>query len=218
VRTSASQRRQLDGVLMQDMANLEKAGFHPTANLLTSRIWPTWGRGLGLSGGSMLALVNRELKSLRIEGWVSDRIYPKPRDSRSSAWGLTDAGLARFGLRRGGSQAPPPPSSAGPRQAAGGAHPNASGAAGHGGAAGQGSAHHGPDQRPEVPKSVYEAAILMGVSPLAPPERIDDAYRRWAKTLHPDRNPNPADSTEQLKRVNAARELLLAYSRSRPKR
>ena len=217
MKTTPGQRRQLDGILMQDMANIEKAGFHPTADMLTSRIWPVWGKGLGLSGGSMLGLVNRQLKSLRIEGWVSDRIYPKPRDSRAPAWGLTDAGLARFGLRRGSSPPSPPPNP-GPRQAAGGGNPNASGAGGQRGATGQGTAYHGPDPRPEVPKSVYEAAILMGVSPLAPPERIDDAYRRWAKTLHPDRNPSPADSTDQLKRINAARELLLAFSRSRPKR
>ena len=65
---------------------------------------------------------------------------------------------------------------------------------------------------------MYEAAVLMGVSPLDPAERIDDAYRRWAKSLHPDRNPNPADSTDQLKRINAARELLIAFSRSRLRR
>ena len=218
MKTSPGQRRQLDGILMQDMANLEKAGFHPTADLLTSRIWPIWGKGLGLSGGSMLGLVDRQLKSLRIEGWVSDRIYPKPRDSRARAWGLTDAGLARFGLRRGSSQPQPPPPNSGPRQATGGGRPNASGVGGQRGAAGQGTARHGTDPRPEVPKSVYEAAILIGVNPLAPPERIDDAYRRWAKTLHPDRNPNPADSTDQLKRINAARELLIAFSRSRPRR
>ena len=164
----------------------------------------------------MLGLVNRQLKSLRIEGWVSDRIYPKPRDSRAPAWGLTDAGLARFGLRRGRSPPPPPPPNPGPRQAAGGGNTKESGAGGQRGATGQGTAHHGP--RPEVPKAVYEAAILMGVSPLAPPEQVNDAYRRWAKILHPDRNPSPADSTDQLKRINAARELLLEFSKGRPKR
>jgi DnaJ-like protein len=219
MKTTPSQRRQLDGILMQDMATLEKASFHPTADLLTRRLWPVWGKGLGLSGGSMLGLVNRQLKSLKIEGWVSDRIYPKPQDSRAPAWGLTDAGLAKFGLRRGGSQPPPPPPpNYGPRQTPGSGHPKSPGAGGKPGATGQGTAHPGPDARPEVPKSVYEAAVLLGVSPLAPPERIEDAYRRWAKSLHPDRNPNPGDSTNQLKRINGARDLLLEFSRSRPRR
>lgn len=214
MKTTLSQRRQLDGILMQDMATLEKAGHPPTADLLTRRLWPIWGRALGLSGGAMLGLVGRQLKSLKIEGWVSDRIYSKPADSRASAWGLTDAGLARFGLRRGAPQAPSPPPGFGSHQAGGGGASASPGAGGHQSATGQGSPR-GPDPRPEVPKSVYEASILLGVSPLATPEQIDDTYRRWAKSLHPDRNPNPGDSTDQLKRINRARELLLEFSRSR---
>lgn len=219
MKTTHSQRRQLDRILMQDMANLEQAGYHPTADLLTRRIWPVWGRGLGLSGGSMLGLVNRQLKSLKIEGWVSDRIYPRPQDSRASAWGLTDAGLSQFGLRRGKPQttSPPPPSS-GSRKDAGGGQPGAAGTGGQRGAPNQGASRHGSDPRPEVPKSVYEAAVLLGVSPLAASDVIEDTYRRWAKSLHPDRNPNPGDSTDQLKRINAARERLLEFSRSRLRR
>lgn len=212
--TTPGQRKQLDGILLQDMATLEKAGFHPTADLLTRRLWPIWGKGLGVSGGSMLGLVNRELKSLIIEGWVSERIYPRPKGSRAPAWGLTDAGLARFGLRRARPQPPPrPPPSQRSRQAPGGGHQNPPGVGGRPGTAGQDTPHHSSDPKPEVPRPVYEAAVLLGVSPLAAPDRIEDAYRRWAKSLHPDRNPNPGDSSDQLKRINSARDLLIEFSK-----
>jgi hypothetical protein len=217
MKTTLGQRRQLDQILAQDMATLEKAGYHPNAELLTRRLWPVWGKELGISGGSMLGLVNRQLRSLKVEGWVSDKIYPKLPGSRVSAWGLTDAGLASFGLRRGVPQQPPPPPAAGSHQTAGGGATGSNRAGSRHGATGDGFSAR-PDTRPEVPRPVYEASVLLGVSPLAAPEQVEEAYRRWAKTLHPDRNPNPGDSTEQLKRVNGARDLLLQYSRSRQRR
>lgn len=67
----------------------------------------------------------------------------------------------------------------------------------------------------EPPQNVYDAAVLLGVRVSDPPEVIEAAYRRWVKTLHPDRNPSPRDATDQLQRVNNAREILQEYSRTR---
>ena len=67
------------------------------------------------------------------------------------------------------------------------------------------------------PQNVYDAAVLLGVQVFDPPEVIEAAYRRWVKTLHPDRNPSPRDATDQLQRVNSAREILQEYSRTRRK-
>jgi len=65
------------------------------------------------------------------------------------------------------------------------------------------------------PQKVYDAAVLLGVDVADPPEVVEAAYRRWVKTLHPDRNPSPRDATDQLQRVNNAREILQEYSRTR---
>jgi hypothetical protein len=70
-----------------------------------------------------------------------------------------------------------------------------------------------PDEAP--PQEVRDAALILGVSVSDSPEKIRAAYIRWAKTLHPDRNPSPVDSSEQLKRINNAKEILLEYSRDR---
>lgn len=67
----------------------------------------------------------------------------------------------------------------------------------------------------KVPQRVYEAAVLLGVQVSDSPEVIDRAYKRWVKTLHPDRNPSPGDATQQMQRINDARDLLLEYSRNR---
>jgi hypothetical protein len=220
MKTTPAQRKQLDGALLTDMVKLEQAGVHPTASILSTRLWPAgWGRHLGLSGGSFLGLINRQLESLKIEGWVSDRIYPKVTGSRARTWGLTVAGLAQFGLSRGG-QPPPtqPPPSNGARQTHNPGHSRSPGGGGQSSAQWSGTRRRNPDPRPEVPRSVYEAAVLLGVNPLAGTAEINEAYRRWAKSLHPDRNPSPQDSAEQLKRINGARDLLLDFSGTRQRR
>lgn len=219
MKTTPAQRQQLDGILLRDILALEKAGFRPTSMMLATRYWPVWGKQLGLSGETMLSLVNRRLKSLKIEGWVSDHIYPRLPGSRAPAWGLTDAGLGHFGHRRGGPTNPsqPPPSSD-PRHGQGSGYRAQPGGGSHQSTSGQESARRAPDTRPEVPRAVYEASVLLGVSPLASPEQIQGAYRSWAKSLHPDRNPNPQEAAEQLKRINGARDLLLEFLRTRAQR
>ena len=75
-----------------------------------------------------------------------------------------------------------------------------------------------PEQNADLgkpPQKVYDAAVLLGVRVTDPPEAVEAAYRRWVKTLHPDRNPSPRDATDQLQRVNNAREILQEYSRTR---
>ena len=44
---------------------------------------------------------------------------------------------------------------------------------------------------------------VLGVDAAAPPGEIDNRYRELAKSLHPDRNPDPADQ-ERFKQVSAA--------------
>lgn len=68
------------------------------------------------------------------------------------------------------------------------------------------------------PPDVHEAAVVLGVKVSDSPQAIDIAYKRWVKTLHPDRNPSPTDATQQLQRINNARDILLRYSSRRKTR
>jgi DnaJ domain len=211
VRTTDAQRRQLDRILLHDIALLEKSRLVPTPAMLAKRLWPVWGAKIGLPGGSMLALVKRQLQSLKIEGLVG-QYYGWGRNSDVQGWGLTGRGLARFGLFRplspeGSGTAhypfprvtPPPPPD----------HPRAQTQTNNS------NSNEPAKPRVEVSREVFAAATLLGVSPLDTPERIQEAYRRWAKSLHPDRNPNPGDATKQLQRINAARDLLIEFANSR---
>jgi len=54
-------------------------------------------------------------------------------------------------------------------------------------------------------KTPYE---ILGVAPDAPPGDIRKAYRKLAKKLHPDLNPNDAAAETRFKEVSAAYELL----------
>jgi DnaJ-domain-containing protein 1 len=66
----------------------------------------------------------------------------------------------------------------------------------------------------ETPSRDYlDAAAILGVDVTDSVQVIEKAYRSWAKSLHPDRNPNPKDSEQQLKRINNARDTLLEYKR-----
>jgi curved DNA-binding protein CbpA len=49
---------------------------------------------------------------------------------------------------------------------------------------------------------------LLQVEPLAPPEEINAAVRRLARTFHPDRNGSPR-ATQEMQVVNAVRDLLI---------
>ena len=66
----------------------------------------------------------------------------------------------------------------------------------------------------EPPQAIHDAAVLLGVKVSDSAEEIDRAYKGWVKTLHPDRNPSPY-ATDQLKRVNIARDTLLEYLKRR---
>jgi len=67
----------------------------------------------------------------------------------------------------------------------------------------------------EPPRTVLDAAALLGVDPTDSSEVVDRAYRSWARLLHPDVNPNTKEATKQMQRVNHARDVLLEYARRR---
>lgn len=58
---------------------------------------------------------------------------------------------------------------------------------------------------------------LLGLLPDAPAEAIRQAYRRQAALIHPDRQPpaRKAAAAEQMRQLNAARDLLLDPARRR---
>ena len=49
---------------------------------------------------------------------------------------------------------------------------------------------------------------ILGVARTASPEDIRKAYRRLAKTLHPDLNPGNKDAEERFKELSGANDLL----------
>ena len=205
---SKTHRAELDNQLIREIAFFETNRFVPTASALAQRFWPGWGPTLGLSGAQMLAQIKRQFQSLKIEGRVDDRVYGRGRNSNVQGWGLSDKELLRFRLFRPvvppgqhrfpvpiSQQSPPPP-------------PGPSG--------GKPTGTSVPQRPlPEVPRDVFAAASLLGVNPLDSPDRINQVYRDWAKSLHPDRNPSAAEATRQLQRINAARDLLLRFADSR---
>ena len=59
---------------------------------------------------------------------------------------------------------------------------------------------------PSQTQEVFRARKLLGVSPSATRAQINDAHRRMAARLHPDRGGSDA----RLAEINTARDLLLA--------
>jgi hypothetical protein len=72
-----------------------------------------------------------------------------------------------------------------------------------------------PSKPSGPPRAVSDAAVLLGVNVSDSQETIEAAFRSWARTLHPDRNPNPKDATRQFQRVSNARDVLIEYARHR---
>lgn len=65
----------------------------------------------------------------------------------------------------------------------------------------------------DPPRKVLDAAALLGVNATDSLEVIDAAYKSWAKSIHPDVNPNKKDATKQFQRINSAHDTLLEYKR-----
>jgi hypothetical protein len=68
-----------------------------------------------------------------------------------------------------------------------------------------------------APRKCLDAAAVLGVRLTDSVDVIEAVYRSWAKSLHPDRNPNPKGAEQQLKRINNARDVLLEYKRDHRK-
>lgn len=77
---------------------------------------------------------------------------------------------------------------------------------------GRSSSPPAPPRR-ETPRSVLDAAALLGVEVNDSVEVVESAYREWAKLLHPDVNRNLRAATRQMQRINHARDTILAHKR-----
>ena len=62
-----------------------------------------------------------------------------------------------------------------------------------------------PAQREWFEKDYY---AVLGVPATATPKEITKAYRKLARELHPDKNPNNAAAEERFKEVSAAYDVL----------
>lgn len=90
VRTTDSQRAELDGRILREMALMESNHEPPCAHRIAERLWEGWGTANRLSGGSLLSLVKRRLESLRIER--KTRPDGVGMNSDVQVWKLTEAG------------------------------------------------------------------------------------------------------------------------------
>ncbi|HRC27007.1 MAG TPA: J domain-containing protein [Alphaproteobacteria bacterium] len=57
---------------------------------------------------------------------------------------------------------------------------------------------------------------VLGIDRNASAEQIQQAYRRAAQKLHPDRNPNDPDATRKMQRINTARDKTLSCAPRTP--
>jgi len=69
-----------------------------------------------------------------------------------------------------------------------------------------------PPPPPRRASPVSDLHELLGVTPAATREDIRSAYRRLARSLHPDVNPDPA-ATERFKRITRAYDVLIGRAR-----
>ena len=64
--------------------------------------------------------------------------------------------------------------------------------------------------------ALIEARDRLGLGSCASLKDIKAAFRRLAKDCHPDRAANEAEAEEQMKRINRAYRMLLAYCEQYP--